>query len=227
MSILNGIKNKIKSEITRINTEKIFCIGRNKTGTTSLKIALEDLGYKIGDQATAELFLQDYKKRNFVNIIDYCHTAEAFQDIPFSLPYTFIPLDHAFPGSKFILTVRDSAEEWYDSIIRFQAEKHGGGELPTKEVLQNTTYRYKGFAWETKKIVFNTPDDDIYNKEMFIEHYKYHNKMVKDYFRFRPDDLLILNLKDDNAYQKLCKFLDRKPLYDNFPWVNKTESVNQ
>lgn len=33
-------------------SSKVFCIGRNKTGTTSLGKVLEDLGYRLGDQAT-------------------------------------------------------------------------------------------------------------------------------------------------------------------------------
>lgn len=33
---------------------KVFCVGRNKTGTTTLFDALQGLGYRMGDQLTAE-----------------------------------------------------------------------------------------------------------------------------------------------------------------------------
>ena len=45
-------KNKAKGK------QKIFCIGRNKTGTTSLKRAFEDLGYPVGDQRKAEILTE-------------------------------------------------------------------------------------------------------------------------------------------------------------------------
>ena len=170
------MKDRSMALFNNRNKEKIFCIGRNKTGTTSIYKALEDFGYRMGDQKKAELLNKDYAKRNWKPILDYCHSAEAFQDIPFSLPYTFIVLDNHFPNSKFILTERDSDEQWYDSFIRFQKKKHGGGKLPSKEVLMNNTYAYKGFTYDNKKLFFGTPDDDLYNKEIMIEHYNYHSK---------------------------------------------------
>ena len=56
---------------------------------------------------------------NFAPIIAFARTAQLFQDIPFALPFTFQALDQPFPGSKFILSVRRDAEEWYGSLTRF------------------------------------------------------------------------------------------------------------
>ena len=94
------------------NKQKIFCIGLNKTGTTSLEKAMIDLGYLIGDQRQAELLFDDWVKRDFSKLIEYCKTAVFFQDSPFSYPYTYVAIDQAFPNSKFILTIRDDAEQW-------------------------------------------------------------------------------------------------------------------
>ena len=99
--------------------KKIFVIGSNKTGTTSLGAALKNLGFRLGSQLEAELLLDDWAQRNFRRLIKYCRSAEAFQDIPFSLDYTFQAMDAAFPNSKFILSVRDSADQWYQSLTRF------------------------------------------------------------------------------------------------------------
>lgn len=44
---------------------KVFCIGANKTGTTSLEKALKDLGFKMGDQGAAQGLIESYKRRNF------------------------------------------------------------------------------------------------------------------------------------------------------------------
>lgn len=94
---------------------KVFCIGRNKTGTTSMARAVVSLGFKLGKQSRAERLLEDWGKRDFCRIIRYCKSADAFQDIPFSLPDTYQALDEAFPKSKFILTVRNNSEEWYET----------------------------------------------------------------------------------------------------------------
>jgi hypothetical protein len=89
----------------------VFCIGRNRTGTTSLQRALQDLGFKLGVQAAAELLLHHWAPREFGPIVRYCKTAQAFQDTPFSLPYTYQIVDYAFPGWKFILSIRDDEDE--------------------------------------------------------------------------------------------------------------------
>ena len=97
----NQINQKIW-ELNHANSPKIFGIGNNKTGTTSLSKAMSKLGYKVGNQKIAELLHKDWAQRNFTPIIEYCKTAEFFQDVPFSKPFTFIVLDQAFPNSKFI-----------------------------------------------------------------------------------------------------------------------------
>lgn len=202
---------------------KIFCIGHNKTGTTSLKQAFKDLGYIVGRQSVAEEMLYDYRDRKFDAIVDYCHTAEVFQDIPFSLPYLFVHLDQEFPGSKFILSVRDSEDQWYQSITRFHSKKYKDGTLPTIDDLKEAEYRWKGFAYETKGIIYNTPDEDLYNKEKMTGFYNDHNAAVIEYFRYRPEDLLVINLSEPDAYQKFCAFIGKEPLYDEFPWENASK----
>jgi len=203
------------------NRRKIFCIGRNKTGTTSLKKAAKDLGFIVGHQPTAELLFRDYLNRDFQSLIKYCGTAEFFQDIPFSLPYTYQILDFAFPDSKFILTVRDSAEQWYNSFIRFQKKVNGiNGELPDKASLMENDRVFKGFAYWTKNDVYRTSDSNLYEKELLLKHYNQYNNDVMHYFRFRRN-LIVLNVSDPGSYFEFCRFLDKEPIYDRFPWENK------
>jgi len=202
--------------------KKIFCIGRNKTGTTSLKRAMTDLGYVVGSQRAAEMLLRDWARRDFTLIAAYCRTGEFFQDIPFSLPYTFQAMDMHFPGSKFILTIRDP-ESWYKSMIEFhRLESVHGDKITSLEKLKDVDYCYKGYAYETKAFVYDLPGDDPYHKETLINHYNFHNQMVRDYFRNRPEDLLVLNVAEAGAYKKLCEFLGKTPVADEFPWDNRT-----
>lgn len=222
---LSTISDKLLKSLTfrSDNKAKVFGIGNNKTGTTSLKKAMINLGYKVGDQRQAENLLKNWSRRDFKALINYCHSANFFQDIPFSKEYTYIVLDQWFPKSKFILTIRDSPEQWYNSLIRFHSKKWGeNGELPTKKELENAEYIYKGWAWDFMKYSFDTPLSEIYQKDILISSYIKHNKSVIDYFRFRKEDLLVLNVSRPNAYGELCDFLGEKRASETFPWENKT-----
>ena len=81
---------------------KVFCIGRNKTGTTSIEAALQGFGLRMGLQARGEMLKGDWAKRDFARIVALCRTADAFQDVPFSNADTFRAVDAAYPGSRFI-----------------------------------------------------------------------------------------------------------------------------
>lgn len=201
---------------------KVFCIGRNKTGTTSIAKALKELNFIVAEQRPAELLIHDWARRDFRRIIRFCHTAQAFQDIPFSLPFTFQALDMRFPGSKFILTVRDNPEQWYSSVTRFHAKLFGGGEIPSCDDLKKAQYRYAGWMYENIRAVYGTPDANPYDKMTLINQYNSHNQSVIEYFRHRPNDLLVLNISQEGAYQRFCEFLDKPRLRQSFPWENKT-----
>lgn len=215
---LKALINKAKS----LGKKKVFCVGRNKTGTTSLTKAMAKLGYVIGDQQSAEMLIRDWGRRDFSRIAKYCRNGEFFQDIPFSLPYTFQAMDMRFPGSKFILTLRDP-EAWYKSMLDFHLlDRVHGDKAQSLKTLKEATYCYKGFAYDTKALVYDLPGDDPYHKETLIDHYNFHNKMVIDYFRNRPEDLLILDVTEAGAHKKLCYFLGRSCDVADLPWENKT-----
>ena len=184
--------------------------------------AFEDLGFIVGDQRTAELLTDRfYFEGRFEPIVKYCKTAQVFQDIPFSYPDTFKHLDAAYPGSKFILTIRDDAEQWYRSLTRFHAKLLGSGKIPSIDDLRSATYVRKEFMYNMVR-VHGTPDDDPYNKEIMIEHYNRYNQSVKDYFKERSDDLLVINLVESGAYRRFVDFVGVQSAFNDFPWENKT-----
>jgi len=202
---------------------KVFVIGQNKTGTTSLEKAFKDLGFVVGDQRVAEiLYDRHYFKNEFDPIIEYCKTAEVFQDVPFSRPKTYEYLDREFPDSKFILTVRDDSEQWYSSLTRFHAKLFGkSGRLPTVDDLNLATYVRRGFMYNVIR-AHGTSDDDPYNYKIMTEYYESYNKEVLEYFKDRPDDLLVINVSEEGAYQKFVEFLGVDSHYRDFPWQNRT-----
>ena len=91
--VVNKLKQELKKryQISHVQGKtKYFCIGRNKTGTTSLKRAFEDMGFTVGNQRAAELLTDRYYfSQDFSPITKYCITAQVFQDVPFSYPDTY------------------------------------------------------------------------------------------------------------------------------------------
>lgn len=189
-----------------LKKNKIFVIGHNKTATTSVITNIRDFGFKIGLQRNGEILLDFYLKNNFDPIIEFCKTADAFKDIPFSMHNTYKHLDSSFPNSKFILTVRDNENDWYDSIIRFHT-KLFNGRLPKAEMLKNNKYVKLGWMYEVHTKMYGVNDDDLYNKKKLIDYYNKHNEDIIEYFKDRPNDLLILNVKEENGFSSFCNFL--------------------
>lgn len=210
--------------------QKVFCIGPNKTGTTSLKVALNQLGLKVADQLEGEMLFFDWHKRDFTNIIAYCEKYEAFQDVPFSLPDTYQAVDEAFPGSKFILSLRSSPDQWYRSLTTYLTNKWSrSGQLPTAGELKAANNIFPGKPYYTLKYVFGVDDDDLFNKDILLKKYRQYTAEVIAYFRHRPDDLLILDIDSQNEMGQLTSFLgiasdlSSAPL----PWENKSKHTRR
>lgn len=171
---------------------KILCVGFHKTGTSSLGVALEMLGYKVkGHYGEACHMLND---KDYKSLVLQFPDFDAFQDNPWPLLYK--EFDKLYPDSKFILTVRDS-EEWYNSIL-----KHFAG--------QRSRLRH---------IIYNGMADPAGNKEHYLKVFENHYAEVKAYFADRPDDLLMTNINDLN-WSTLCGFLDKPKPDRKFPHAN-------
>jgi len=208
--------------LSLFSRSKIFCVGRNKTGTTTIAEALRQFVYTIGRQSKAEALMEVWSQRNYRRIIRYCRFADAYQDVPFSLPYTYQAVDNAFPGSKFILTVRDSASEWYSSLTRFHTKLIGKKRLPTPEDLKEYPYVARGWLWRQQTLVYGVNEDTLYDAQIYQRHYEQHNSQVIDYFRHRRNDLLILNLNDPHAMKALCEFLNKPYRGQAMPHLNRS-----
>lgn len=207
------------------NKNKYFCIGLNKTGTTTMEQVFKDLNFTVGAQRKGELLMEDWGQKNFKRIIALSKTADAFQDMPFSLPYTFIVLDQYFVNAKFILTVRNSESDWYESLTRFQSKlwAAGDGVPPTIEQLKLATYIYKGRPFIQNQLQYDTPENEPYHKETLLNYYRSHNYNVKEYFRNRKDKLIKINVSKKSDYFKLCEFIGKTPVTNGFPWLNRSK----
>ncbi|WP_158860505.1 sulfotransferase [Lunatibacter salilacus] len=222
---IKRISKKALSKISNRTYNKIFVIGFNKTGTTTIKKVLYDFGFKIGNQPIAEILgLEWGKTGNYQKIINYCHSADAFQDSPFSRPTLYEKLDLAFPNSKFILTVRDDENEWFNSLVRFHTMLWSSNKNfpPTPEDLEQAIYRYKGMPLDSKKIFFKYPDVALYDKQYYIKNYLQHNKDVENYFFNRPNDLIKVNVSHQEDFNRIVEFLNVETNLNKFPHLNKT-----
>jgi len=222
-------QNKVNKEVvSKRRKEKIFVVGFNKTGTTSLGYTLEKFGYIVGNQMQGELLFNDWVDKNFDKIIEYCDTAEVFQDIPFSFPETFKHMDKAFPGSKFILTLRNNPEQWHESLINFHGKMWGNGNIPpTGDDLKNANYIYKGFPLESITKLYNTDEVKPYSKKILINKYIQHEKDVLSYFKNRSEDLLVINISEEKDFGKLCTFLNAKTNLKSFPHISSIDIAKQ
>lgn len=201
---------------------KVFCVGRNKTGTTSIEAALRSFGLRPGLQARGEMLRGDWARRDFERIIALCRTADAFQDVPFSNADTFRAADAGFPGSRFILTVRDSPQQWFESLVRFHTRIVNKGRIPTADDLREFEYRYRGYLWEGFVLSYGGDERLLYDRDAYIASYLDHNRSVIDYFRDRPGDLLVLNVGHADAMQRLCAFLDVPYRGQAMPHLNRS-----
>jgi hypothetical protein len=203
---------------------KVFCIGLNKTGTTSWTQAMSDMGYMLGNERAAEVFFDDWVRNDYSRILHFCSSGEAFQDIPFSLSGIYRELYKAFPDGKFILTVRDSAEQWYRSVTRFHAKawSPGGNCPPTPMDLKRTVYIYRGWPARFCRKVFKTSAEDPYNYESLLKFYERHLEDVTDYFSNKPGSFLMINVAEAGALKKMCGFIGVSYSGGEFPWRNRT-----
>jgi len=211
--------------------KKIFVIGLNKTGTTSVKKALVDFGYVVADQFDAEILSEDVLSGNYRGLKKYLKTAEVFQDLPFATRGLFRYLYKLYPDSKFILTIRDE-NKWFNSLNQFMEKRLNNEGFIVQDVIKvkdtlNLKYRYPSFDYILGKKIWHAGksyvdnDEPLFDYELCNFYFISHINEVKSFFKDK-NNLLVLNIEDDEAYGKLCNFLGKEKQYSMLPHENKT-----
>lgn len=178
--------------------DKVFCLGFQKTGTTSLTHFLESMDYKIaGYDHFRELSSSKVDREMLVErAVSVMDSYDGAQDTPWYVLYR--EMDLAFPGSKFIHVARDT-DSWIKSVIG-DFSKH-----------TNTIHEWiYGSA---------TP---VGNEDKWAAVYDQHNKDAQDYFAGRDEDYLFLKLESmaDDA-EKIARFLNFPAETPSWPHSNK------
>lgn len=176
---------------------RIFGIGLNKTGTTSLDSALAVLGFQslhFGGQHAHDAVQRAIDDE--VPLLTYLDPKyDSFSDIGL-LSRRFRMLDQQYPGSRFILTTRPR-EDWI-------ASRRGHVERNLKKQARG---EYDG--------TFLVVDED-----KWIAEWDHHHERARSYFSGRSD-FLELDLGDSPTWGPLCRFLGVDEPSEPFPWANR------
>ena len=177
--------------------QKIFCIGLSKTGTTSLARALEILGYRTRDYIGVTRYASGDLSCIDLTEID---AHDAFTDTP--IPSFYRELDKRYPGSKFILTTRNM-DDWLRSCAKQFTPRIVSKQNDATRQLHTDLYGCFEFA-----------------AEKYASGYTRFVEGVLDYFRDRPQDLLVAEICDGDTWERLCAFLDKPVPESPFPVTN-------
>jgi hypothetical protein len=155
---------------------KVFGLGLSRTGTTTLTQCLRILGYRVKHYYPSRVFAKpEHVESNLIGSYGFFHSRQAFTDFPTPLIYPL--LDRQFPGSRFILTVRDSGE-WLASLAALF--RHGP----------------KWGPWEARlhKRAYGIESEEAFDPRAAKRAYLRHNEEVRSYFKDRPEDLLVIDI---------------------------------
>lgn len=176
---------------------KVFGIGFHKTGTTSLALALTELGYRVtGPDRVSD---PDIGEKHVELTRALSRDFDGFQDNPWPLVYR--EMDTMWPDALFVLTVRDP-EAW----IRSQTKHFAETSTPMREHIYG-----KGRG------------APIGNEAHYVAVMEAHNAAVRDYFRDRPGKLIEMDFSKGDGWDRLCPFLGVPTPTRPFPHANKAE----
>jgi hypothetical protein len=168
---------------------KIFALGLSKTGTTSLHHAFRHLGLEsIHFPTRPELFAGKF---------DWMDKYDAASDTPI-LPF-YPQFDAAYPGSKFILTVRN-VDDWLQSMEKWWGRPYELNEYTVQ-------VRIAAFGVHT------------FHAGRLRYVYAKHVADIQEYFKNRPRDLLTMNICEGEGWEKLCPFLEKPVPAVPFPFI--------
>ncbi len=188
------------------NGFKVFGIGFQKTGTSSLDEAFRILGYRAdkgvfinAPAKRSSLFIEPplTNARVLERVLPILQEREAFSDNPWPLLYR--ELDQLFPGSKFVLTVRDR-QRWIASLLRHYGDRES-------DVLE--------WLYGCRTVTGN--------EDRCLAVYEAHNAAVRRHFASRLGMLLEIDIEQAPDWTALCSFLGKPVPTALFPHANAAD----
>lgn len=197
-------------------TLEVIGAGFGRTGTMSLKVALEELGF-----GPCYHMIEVFEHPEHVSLWEAAIRGEplhwekifgsyqAAVDWPTAAFYK--ELMKVYPHAKVLLTIRDP-EKWYES---------------TKNTLYPTEFASEPspiMRMAAKLLWEQTFDGNFEDRRYAIEVFKRHNEEVKKHVS--PERLLVYEVKE--GWKPLCEFLGVEiPEEKPFPHLNDTEAFKE
>ncbi len=208
----------------RAHMLKVIGAGLSRTGTHSLHLAMQMLGFRSihYDQSRLnDVLFGENQSPSFRRYDD----VEAVFDLPAACFYR--ELLEAYPDAKVILTIRD-LESWWRSIdVHFnQLAQVADEERFAVRAARRLGVRFKNsetdiFRRRLRNFAYGSPTaTEFLYKKRFAEH----NEAVIS--SVPPTRLLIMNLSTGDGWEKLCAFLERPVPALPFPHAHLTDYDN-
>ena len=204
-----------------MGTLRVIGAGFGRTGTMSLKVALEQLGLGPCHHAL-EVFDRPERAELWAAAargepVDWDEVLAGYRStVDWPATAFYEQLVEAYPEAKVVLTVRDP-DSWYESVAATIYGIHrpiessplpAPGEMPpeldwAREVID--------------RIVFvDTFDERFEDRRHAVEVFQRHNRQVTE--RVSPDRLLVYEVTE--GWGPLCEFLELEPPDAPFPHLN-------
>lgn len=210
---------------------KVIGAGFGRTGTMSLKVALEELGfnpcYHMTEVYENPEHVELWEKATHGEPVDWeeiFHGYEATVDWPSAAFYEQLMAE--YPETRVILTVRD-AGRWYESTLNtiYGVRRVASSPLfslvalfvPQIKHLKQTALMAGDLIWGE---VFDGRFED---RRYAIEVFERHNEAVKEYVQ--ADRLLVYEVRE--GWEPLCAFLEAEVPDKPFPHLNDTDSFRR
>ena len=166
--------------------QKIFCIGFQKTGTSSLGKALKLFGYRVSGYDSFRHHQDDQDvtmDKLWDTALEVTKDHDAFQDTPW--PVFYERLDVAFPGSRFIHVTRNE-NDWIRSVRKDFGKHHN----------------------EMHRLIYGSGNPLGFEQD-WLARYRRHNSEAAEYFSGRPETYLHMHMGNPSyGWDALCAFLD-------------------
>ena len=198
---------------------RVICIGLPRTGTTSLKEALEILGFgpchhmvelfRKPEQTVTFLRAYDGEKVDFYTLLKGYRSTLDIQTLQF-----YEEIHRAYPRAKLILTVRDSNDKWFTSY-----------QSTIGRLVQDETYDWCVYPLRFLRLQSRLGHRAVqqwlldYGSVSPTMHDQHNQRMIEEN---REKKLLIYNVKE--GWKPLCQFLGvDEPQSVPFPNANDTK----
>jgi hypothetical protein len=199
---------------------KVVGAGFGRTGTLSLKKALEMIGYgpcyHMLEVFPRPEHVKMWHRLAFENSMDWDSIFEGFYStVDWPAARWWREMAAHYPEAKVLLSVRDP-EAWYKSMTDtiYQPMKWPVSDnVPENMRLQNEMVR--------KAILNDTFDDRFEDKAHALDVFKRHNQEVRDTIDAKR--LLVFDVRE--GWAPLCKFLEVPVPAEAFPRLNDTAST--